>query len=503
MPRNFKLTWQPGKDGRAGRWLKKYRGHRYYFSGGTGKYDREAYEAALDAWDQFKIKLDQQAPRPHQREYEHAIDEWEQVLAWCGKNGERQMAETAAGKLENLRKRLTSAVLKPLEDGDRFEAQLEWPTVDLDEALSKANPAAMAHVRLPAFGRLDPSTMGAAIDGSPVRIAKEVWQDRLDVQRRKAAFPEGTLQTHVGCYLRERERQAEAGELSLGHLYSLRLRLTQFQDWLGKNTAVTDIDGKTLTGYRAELLGKVARKKWTRTTAKHHLGSVKAFVRWLWQIEAIPTLPRVMDSRGAALSIGESVGKIIVFTKEEIKALLDGGPDRTRLFILLMLNCGMTQKDISDLHVSEVDWDQGRIIRRRSKTEDCENVPIVNYLLWPETFRLLKQERAKRSKDRVLVNANGSPLCFEKFSENGTYRKTDNIKNAFDRLRKPLKILKPLKSLKKTSASLLRDSAQFSSLEHLFLGHAPMTMADRHYARVPQRLLDQAIEWLGRQYKPC
>ncbi|NTV80798.1 MAG: hypothetical protein HGA24_05170, partial [Candidatus Aminicenantes bacterium] len=68
-----------------------------------------------------------------------------------------------------------------------------------------------------------------------------------------------------------------------------------------------------------------------------------------------------------------------------------------------MLNCGMTQKDVSDLLVSEVDWDEGRIIRKRSKTADVENVPVVNYLLWPETIRLLRQERAAAAADHVLL----------------------------------------------------------------------------------------------------
>ena len=59
---------------------------------------------------------------------------------------------------------------------------------------------------------------------------------------------------------------------------------------------------------------------------------------------------------------------------------------------------------------------------------------------------------------------------------------------------------KPLKSLKKTSASLLRGHKEFSGLESLFLGHAPRGMSDRHYAQVPQELLDQAVQWLGTEY---
>ena len=105
-----------------------------------------------------------------------------------------------------------------------------------------------------------------------------------------------------------------------------------------------------------------------------------------------------------------------------------------------------------------------------------------------ETFRLLKQQRDAKSKSRVLSNTNGSPIWSEEITKDGKYKKTDNVKHAFDRLRKVAEIEKPLKSLKKTLASLLRNSGTFSGLEGLFLGHAPQSMSDRHYSQVPQTL---------------
>ena len=107
------------------------------------------------------------------------------------------------------------------------------------------------------------------------------------------------------------------------------------------------------------------------------------FHRWLWRQKAIPTLPRTLDRKCRDLCISKLVASIVVFTKEEVTSLLADASDRTKLYILLMLNCGMTQKDIADLQVSEVDWREGRIIRKRSKTGDRENVPTVNYKLWP------------------------------------------------------------------------------------------------------------------------
>ena len=91
------------------------------------------------------------------------------------------------------------------------------------------------------------------------------------------------------------------------------------------------------------------------------------------------------------------------------------------------------------------------------------------------------------------------PLLTEELEASGAYRKTDNVKNAFDRLRKKLKLKKSLKSLKKTSATLIRGNERFQGLEGLFLGHAPQSMADKHCAQVPQALLDEALRWLGTQ----
>jgi len=58
-----------------------------------------------------------------------------------------------------------------------------------------------------------------------------------------------------------------------------------------------------------------------------------------------------------------------------------------------------------------------------------------------------------------------------------------------------------MKKLKKTSASIVRNNRHYQGLESLFLGHAPASVADRHYTTVPQELLDEAIVWLGQELK--
>ena len=190
----------------------------------------------------------------------------------------------------------------------------------------------------------------------------------------------------------------------------------------------------------------------------------------------------------------------MVFEKKEITELLKEASARTKLYILLMLNCGMTQKDIADLDTSEVDWKSGRITRKRSKTRKIESVPEVSYPLWPETLQLLRQERSSANTGPVLANENGGPLWHVEIQQDGRMKKNDNVRNAFNRLRKKTGVTKPLKSLKKTSASLIRSDPRYASLESLFLGHAPQSMSDKHYTVAPQALLDDAVIWLSTEY---
>ena len=131
MPRKYKLTWQPGSGNRPGRWRKKYKGKCHYFSSGRGKSDREAYDAALAAWERKKVEIDAALPKPNQADYERAIREWQSVLTWCRKHpGDERMADTALARLKRLRNRFAATKPKPVTREDTFEGQFDradWP----------------------------------------------------------------------------------------------------------------------------------------------------------------------------------------------------------------------------------------------------------------------------------------------------------------------------------------------------------------------------------------
>ena len=183
-----------------------------------------------------------------------------------------------------------------------------------------------------------------------------------------------------------------------------------------------------LLDYHADLLQDIAEKKWSAVYAKDHMNAVKQFVRWLWLIGAIEELPRVILDK-KALKISKKISTPPVFTVDEVTKLLGSATERTKLYLLLMLNTGAGQKDISDLRQAEVNWETGTITRRRSKTAKHEKVPVVRYTLWGETLRLLKQERST-DPEIVLTNASGGRLKVEELDRNGKLRKIDNVQSA-------------------------------------------------------------------------
>ena len=87
-------------------------------------------------------------------------------------------------------------------------------------------------------------------------------------------------------------------------------------------------------------------------------------------------------------------------------------------------------------------------------------------------------------------------------TDKGKTGKIDNVQKAYERLCKNLEIdkAKPLKLLRKTSASVLETHENYGRHSQYFLGHAPSSVAEKQYARPSKEVFDKAVKWLGKQY---
>ena len=510
MPRKQELTWQPGDKGRRGRWRRKYKGLVYYFPFGTSKSDVAGYREAVVAWKRKKIEIDEAEraqPKPYGTEYQAAIDEWSLALQFCVEHGDPHFAHIARQKIEDLKARLNSHIPPALKFHDRLlnrwdlEPEVMSGLGELVEIWSRKDLGIEDAVTTAGASDVSLVTRGHAseLDGSPQRIRREVWRDRLERQRSKSSRAGETVEDCVESFLAHKRAQVKAGKISAGRFDPLRGHLHHFRDWVGGSFRIEAVTGKVLGDYHDELMAAIGKKVWSSDYSKDRLNAVKGLIRWLWCSEMIADLPRVLLDKNA-LTISKVLTEPEMFSLDEVKALLTAADARTRLYLLLMLNTGMTQKDVSDLKPSEVDWSKGIITRKRSKTRKHKTPPTVSFQLWRPTFELLQSHRSA-SSDRVLVNANGSPLKIEELNPDDKLRKVDNIASAFNRLRRKTGIVKPLKVFRKTSASNIRASREFHGFEHEFLANSLRGITDRHYARFPQDRFDEAVAWLGIFYE--
>ena len=296
MARTFKLTWQQGAAGRAGRWRKKYKGKAYYFPGGRGKSDREAYAAALAAWEAKKQEIDGTAVNSLQLDYEEAIEKWEDVLRWSRNHDDQSMAEEATDYLEKLRLRQEAVRLKPLTHYDRFEGRFALPREVLDQIMSCIPSGPLSEETKVEFAESLSRTMRSSgpfnfrgvseeAFADPLRTEKAIWEDRLKTQRR-SALPSDTSVYHlIETFVAEKDAEANAGALSAGRSYKVHLQLQDFAQWIGESTDVTEITSRLLIGYKQHLLEKVSEGVWKQSTASGRMKTVRAFIRWLWRTE--------------------------------------------------------------------------------------------------------------------------------------------------------------------------------------------------------------------------
>jgi integrase len=313
----------------------------------------------------------------------------------------------------------------------------------------------------------------------------------------KAAPPDRTLKAQVESWQQLLRGVCQSGQMSEGRFDAYCRNIRPFVEWAGPESAVDSIDESKVEGYFTHLSVHVAAEKYSPSYAHTLMMTAKQFIARLSELKLIP-LPGNLRSRRFRFN-HSAPAKIETFTVEEVRALLkacDGFSDRTKLYLLLMLNCGMYQNDIAELHQGEVNWKAGTLTRARSKTRERKG-PVVAYKLWPETFSLLKAHRAKEG-ELALTTDEGKPLV-RYWLEEGEMRRYDVIQSAWSRLATKMKVKKirlGMKHLRKTAASLLSQHSQYKFYANHFLADSPRTVADRHYVIPSDDEFFAALDWL-------
>jgi integrase len=300
-----------------------------------------------------------------------------------------------------------------------------------------------------------------------------------------------TIVILIGRYLDMLLSRHRAGEISVGEYANQREALFYFGEWFGPESPIDDLTPDKWESYFLHLIGDDAPK--SINTRKKRFGYARNFIRWIDDSNIHPA-PKNLDRKQHRFKGGSQA--VPTIGSEVVKATINGAKGQLKLHLLLMTNCGFTQQDIADLHPSEVDWESGRIRRQRSKTSGNNKVPVVDYPLWNDTFRLLQQYRST-DPTHVLLTESGKTWVRDDIGENGRRSRVDAINRNYRKL--DVKGKQPMKMFRKASSTLLDSSPDYGRYAIHFLGHAP-DIAHRHYISSNGSSFDAAIRWLGEQF---
>jgi len=470
MPRRLKLTWQANHQSSGGRWKKVYRGKAYYFVYGTSKSDRAGYDQALLAWEKKKAEVDALV-KPEAGLYLEAIKSREELAEVFRLEGDIDNYKRAEKELRQLRRWLELRSPPPIN------SEFGLPLDPLGMERNREHPQRWSQI-----------TWG---NWSIVELRQKVEALRLQRQWAGGTSQEKELSANAGRYLAGIQAQAGAGECTLSYYSLVNEVLQKFVRFVGGTKPVEAITAPMVSAFTNDIKRQVGEGKLSRSYASAIAKKSRAFIRWLWRQEILEHLPRNLDEM--RVKVGSD--KVPTMTVPEVQALLAKSKGRRPLWWLLMLNCGFTQGDIAKLKETEVNWKEGTIKRKRSKTANHENVPEVTYKLWPETFALLKKYRATGS-ELALLNKAGKPLVYMKRTASGRVAKSDSIAKSARKMHPKVYV----KRLRKTSSALLEKHEHYGRYVDYFLGHAPRSLADKHYRPMSDEVFFQALDWLRQQY---
>lgn len=479
MPRKYRMSWEGAPHFR---WVKMHKGKRHRVSCDALKLPRASwtkelsYQAANDWWAKKRAELEggNDADHPHAE----FIADLQRKLGYAQRHGMADEAATLAARVEE-------AKVLPPDD-----------TPSDPETIRRVEAARLFGADIPTD--FDPEAARQLFGD------ERVWRERF--RRETSVPPERTVKALGDRWVAGKCDEARKQVRSADGADNIRIALSHFVTFTGPATPADDLNADLWHRWFVHCQAAIAmrdadeKQGWSAGYAGKVFGIARSFVKWLWEREVLASLPRNLDKGEYRFERPDKA--IPTFSKDEVRMLLDGATGQHKLHLLLMLNCGMTQKDISDLLKNQINFTRGAITRRRSKTKRQKGAVEVSYPLWPETLRLLR-EYLSDDPDIALVTKSKQRWVRKKLLDNGKLRKADNVATLFQHLRRKVKLSgagKSLKVFRKTSATRLKADSRYRDLRFYFLGHSARTIADRHYAAESEALMAEAVQWLGREY---
>jgi len=265
--------------------------------------------------------------------------------------------------------------------------------------------------RLHYFGR-----WGRMVDGvlTPVDTYRESADDALalyeaqrhDLQRgrkpRVATLGDGdgpTIKYTLDAYLTRQQDRVKAGEVKLKTFADYERTAKLVADTFGRSRPAADLDAEDFRKLLA-----VFRDGRNPTSVSNEIRRTRTMFKWATEAGVIEKRPRFgPDFKQASAKVLRRVREDrgeLMFSAAQIHKLLAKSHVHLRAMIMLGLNAGLGQTDLSEMRLHHVDLDAGVLKYPRPKTGVRRRA-----ILWTETVRALRASLAKRRSGAVTVTS--------------------------------------------------------------------------------------------------
>ena len=356
---------------------------------------------------------------------------------------------------------------------------------------------------------------GSDVDINAVR-EKSSPKKKKTIKKNTRRYSHKRVSLIAKKFINEKMNQAISSngeDVSYGRVQNIKNRLQHFVDYFD-NELLSQITETDLVKWSNKNGKRVASGEIQPSTLRQDFRCVRQLYKWSYKQRIINQYPRNLDDLGkqSKSAIRKAKKKpVLTFTKQEIQKLYKGCDtlqmdskwwgrtdteiEMLKLAIVLAVNTGMTQQDLSDLTMGELHLGKRppRCIRLRSKTGQDSN-----HWLFRESVRLLKEHcEGKKGTDKVLLRRDGRPLVIPSM-KNGmkTGSRSDALGASFKRLVE--RVLgeddpRRFRELRRTGANFCKQRE--AGTETLYLSHADGRMSSL-YTKPAQKRFDVILTYL-------
>ena len=227
-------------------------------------------------------------------------------------------------------------------------------------------------------------------------------------------------------------------------LSSIQRHLQHFMVWLkhqgfdANQNRPEELTSTLLADYRQML---AEDESISLLTANQYINHIRMLLLWGWRMHGITHPPigsikKFSYRKNAKNGHGRKQCREPLSWDELERLFLVADVTNTAL-LMLGLNCGFGNMDIGTLKLCDIDLENGTVSHPRAKT-GVER----HFYLWPETVQILKiylarhrgQPANKEVGKLVFVGKRRNPLCWEKIDGQGRLKRSDGVRNRFQRL---------------------------------------------------------------------